>query len=199
VSRYPQAEFLLSTASAAQFPVDIGAEVAFAGRSNAGKSTAINVIVGRKGLARTSKMPGRTRLVNFFQLAEGRRLVDLPGYGYATASAAERDSWAPMIDALAQRESLHGLFVLVDSRRGLLPGDETLLEWAASADCPVQVLLSKVDKLGRAELSKTLAQTKAQLAERATLQPFSAISGQGLEEARGQMDRWLRSNSDQGR
>jgi GTP-binding protein len=199
VSRYPQAEFLLSTASAAQFPVDFGAEVAFAGRSNAGKSTAINVIVGRKGLARTSKMPGRTRLVNFFQLAADRRLVDLPGYGYATASAAERDSWAPMIDALAQRESLRGLFVLVDSRRGLLPGDETLLQWAASAGCPVQVLLSKVDKLGRAELSKTLAQTKARLAERATVQPFSAISGQGLEEARGQLDRWLRSGSDQGR
>lgn len=193
MSRYPQAEFLLSTASAAQFPGDIGAEVAFAGRSNAGKSTAINVIVGRKGLARTSKMPGRTRLVNFFQLAAGRRLVDLPGYGYATASAAERDSWVPMIDALARRESLHGLFLLVDSRRGLLPGDETLLEWAAGASCPVQVLLSKVDKLGRAELSKTLAQTKAQLAGRATVQPFSAMSGQGLEEARGQMDRWLRS------
>jgi len=199
VSRYPQAEFLLSTASAAQFPVDSGAEVAFAGRSNAGKSTAINVIVGRKGLARTSKMPGRTRLVNFFQLAAGRRLVDLPGYGYATASAAERASWAPMIDALAQRESMHGLFVLVDSRRGLLPGDETLLEWAAEAGCPVQVLLSKVDKLGRAELSKTLAQTRAQLGERATVQLFSAISGQGLEEARGQMDRWLRTGSDMGR
>ncbi|HEX9138287.1 MAG TPA: ribosome biogenesis GTP-binding protein YihA/YsxC [Steroidobacteraceae bacterium] len=195
MTRYPQAEFLLSTASAAQFPDDFGAEVAFAGRSNAGKSTAINVIVGRKALARTSKMPGRTRLVNFFQLAAGRRLVDLPGYGYATASAAERASWAPMIDALAQRESLRGLFLMVDSRRGLLPGDETLLDWAASAGCPVHVLLSKVDKLGRAELSKTFAQTQVQLGARATVQPFSAISGQGLDEARSQMDRWLQSGS----
>src|ERR1700753_2824423 len=117
--RFPRAEFLLSAAAPAQFPADRGAEVAFVGRSNAGKSTAINPIVQRQGLVRTSKTPGRTRLLNFFELGPMQRIVDLPGYGYATGPEAERLSWRPLIDALRPREALRGLFMIVDFLRGL--------------------------------------------------------------------------------
>ena len=122
---------MLSAAAPGQFPADAGREVAFAGRSNAGKSTAINAIVQRNALARTSKTPGRTQLLNFFELAAGRRIVDLPGYGYADVPEAERRKWAPLLEALRTRESLRGLFLIVDSRRGLGAGDEELMAWAA--------------------------------------------------------------------
>jgi GTP-binding protein len=191
LSLYPQAALILSCAQASQFPPDTGAEVAFAGRSNAGKSSAINAISGRKALARTSKTPGRTRLLNFFHLAPDCRIVDLPGYGYAEASAAERATWAPMIDALARRESLRGMMLMVDSRRGLLEGDEGLLDWAASADAPIHVLLTKVDKLKRNEMRTVIAGVTKQLAGRATVQAFSAMDGTGLEEARAQLRHWF--------
>jgi GTP-binding protein len=191
LSQYPQAEFLLSAADPRQFPPDTGTEVAFAGRSNAGKSTAINVLVGHHRLARTSKTPGRTRLLNFFTLAPGQRLVDLPGYGYAAASVPERNSWARMIDALAARESLRGLMLLMDSRRGVLAGDEALIAWAGAASCPVFVLLSKADKLTRNELAQAGAAVRRQLGARAQVQPFSAISGLGLDQARRQIEHWL--------
>jgi GTP-binding protein len=191
VSLYPQAALILSCAQASQFPADIGAEVAFAGRSNAGKSSAINSITGRKALARTSKTPGRTRLLNFFHLAPNCRIVDLPGYGYAEASAAERATWAPMIDALARRESLRGMMLMVDSRRGLLDGDEGLLDWAGSANAPIHVLLTKIDKLKRNEMRGVVADVTRALAGRATVQPFSAMDGTGLEEARGHLRQWF--------
>ena len=111
----------------------------FRSRSNAGKSSAINAITGRRALARTAKTPGRTRLLNFFELTPGCRIVDLPGYGYAQASAAERATWAPMTTALAQRASLRGLFLIIDSRRGVLAGDDGLIAWAAAVHCPVHV------------------------------------------------------------
>src|ERR1700720_3149834 len=116
MSRFPRAEFLTSAAAPEHFPADRGAEVAFVGRSNAGKSTAINMIVQHKGLARTSKTPGRTRLLNFFEVGPMQRIVDLPGYGYASGPEAERRTWRPLIEALAGRSSLRGLFVIVDSR-----------------------------------------------------------------------------------
>jgi len=191
VSLYPQAALILSAAHARQFPQDSGAEVAFAGRSNAGKSSAINTVTGRRALARVSKAPGRTRLLNFFELLPGRRIVDLPGYGYARASAAERASWAPMTTALARRSSLKGLFLVVDSRRGLLEGDAGLIEWSQQAGCPIHVLLTKCDKLTRTELAGVLVATRQALAGRATLQAFSAVDGTGLDEARRQLDRWL--------
>jgi GTP-binding protein len=191
LSQYPQAEFLLSAADPRHFPPDAGAEVAFAGRSNAGKSTAINILIGQHRLARTSKTPGRTRLLNFFTLAPNQRIVDLPGYGYAAASVAERNSWARMIEALAARESLRGLMLLMDSRRGVLDGDEALIAWAEAANCPVFVLLSKADKLTRNELAKTSAAVRRELGTRAEVQPFSAISGLGLDQARRQLDHWL--------
>src|SRR4051812_32030430 len=114
MSQFPQVHFLLSVGSREQFPADEGCEVAFAGRSNAGKSSAINAITARNSLARTSKTPGRTKLLNFFELEPGRRLIDLPGYGYADAHATERAQWTALIDALPSRASLAGLFLIVD-------------------------------------------------------------------------------------
>lgn len=179
-------------ADPAGFPPDQGAEVAFAGRSNSGKSSAINAITGRRALARTSKTPGRTRLLNYFELARAQRLVDLPGYGYAAGAGAERDHWAVLIAALAQRASLRGLVLLVDARRGVLEEDRELIDWAAAHALRVHVLLSKVDKLAHAERGRALAQATRTLGGAASLQPFSAVSGLGLEEARRQLDRWLR-------
>jgi GTP-binding protein len=191
MSRFQHAKFLVSAAAPAQFPSDVGAEVAFAGRSNAGKSSAINVITQRRGLARTSKTPGRTRLLNFFELAPQRRLVDLPGYGYAGGPQAERRTWQPLIEALHARVSLKGLFLIVDARRGVTAGDEGLLAWVGPAQ-RVHVLLSKADKLGRAEATRTLHAVAGQIAGRATVQLFSAVDGTGVGEAQDMLGAWLK-------
>ena len=190
MSRFPQARFLVSAAAPGQFPPDLGAEVAFAGRSNAGKSSAINTLVGRHGLARTAKLPGRTRLLNFFELGASQRLVDLPGYGYASAPEAERSRWLPLIDALKGRESLKGLFLIVDVRRGLTAGDEGLVNWVAPGQ-RLHVLLSKADKLGRGEALKALRTATAQLTGRASVQLFSSVDGTGVAEAQGVLRGWL--------
>jgi len=192
MNSYDRAALLLSAAHERHFPPDEGAEVAFAGRSNAGKSSAINALTGRRALARTSKLPGRTRLLNFFELTPGRRIVDLPGFGFAAASTAERASWESMTTALSQRAALRGLFLLIDSRRGVLPRDEELLVWAVASECPVHVLLSKSDKLKRAELAQALKAADLTLAGRATVQAFSAVDGTGLEQARKQLQHWLK-------
>lgn len=190
MSRFQQVRFLLSAAQPGQFPADAGAEVAFAGRSNAGKSSAINAIVQRRGLARTSKTPGRTRLLNFFELAPSKRLVDLPGYGYAGGPEAERRTWHGLIDALGGRASLKGLFLIVDARRGVTPGDEGLLEWVSPSQ-RVHVLLSKADKLSRGEAQSALRTASGQLAGRATVQLFSAVDGTGLREAQDTLEKCL--------
>ena len=190
MSRLGEARFLTSVAAPAQFPADVGAEVAFAGRSNAGKSSAINAITQRRGLARTSKTPGRTRLLNYFELAPARRLVDLPGYGYASVAAAERGAWLPLLEGLRARASLRGLFVIVDSRRGLTEGDEGIFEWA-QGDHRLHVLLSKADKLNRGESAAVLRATSARLAGRGTVQLFSALRGIGLHEAQETLASWL--------
>jgi len=159
VSVFPNVHFMLSAAQASQFPTDRGAEIAFAGRSNAGKSSAINVILQRHGLARVSRTPGRTRLLNFFEIGPEQRIVDLPGYGYAAAPEAERRTWGPMIAALRTRQSLRGLVLIVDSRRGVAPEDENLIAWAREVQAEpmqVHVLLSKSDKLTRNEANKVL-------------------------------------------
>jgi GTP-binding protein len=191
MSIYPGARFLISAAAATQFPLDTGAEVAFAGRSNAGKSTAINVITARKALARTSKTPGRTRLINFFELSPQQRIVDLPGYGYAQGPATDRDSWKRLIDALGPRRSLKGLFLVVDSRRGLMTGDEQLLAWVDGLQKPIHVLLAKSDQLKRAQASATLLRTERTLHTRASVQLFSARDGTGVAEARKRLDEQL--------
>ena len=190
MSRFREARFLTSVAAAAQFPADVGAEVAFAGRSNAGKSSAINAITQRRGLAHTSKTPGRTRLLNYFELAPMKRLVDLPGYGYASVPASERDAWLPLLEKLRARASLEGLFVIVDSRRGLTEGDEGLIEWADGAH-RLHVLLSKADKLNRSESAAVLRTTSARLSGRGTVQLFSALRGIGLREAQETLAAWL--------
>ena len=191
---FPAARFLTSAAAPAQFPADVGAEVAFVGRSNAGKSSAINAIVQRRALARVSKTPGRTRLLNFFELIPERRLVDLPGYGYASASAAEQRGWPSLIDALRTRASLKGLFVIVDARRGVTEADEGLLAWAQPAH-RAHVLLSKADKLSRSEAAATLRTTRERLSGRASVQLFSAQSGTGVREAQDVLAAWLSDDS----
>ena len=176
------AKFEGAAAAIAQLPPAGSGEIAFAGRSNSGKSSAINAIVRRQGLARTSKAPGRTRLLNFFELAPLQRIVDLPGYGYASAPAVERRAWVPLIEALRGRGSLRGLFVIVDARRGIGAGDETLLEWA-SPEHRVHVLLSKADKLSRSDAARALRAARAALRGRATVQLFSALAKAGVDEA----------------
>ncbi|MBM4213333.1 MAG: YihA family ribosome biogenesis GTP-binding protein [Gammaproteobacteria bacterium] len=184
MSQYPQATFLLSVAAPVQFPADLGAEVAFAGRSNAGKSSAINAISGRKALARTSKTPGQTRLLNYFELETNHRIVDLPGYGYAAVNPEERRKWVPLIDALRSRTSLRGLMLVVDIRRGLRDEDRALIDWAEPARRGVHVLLAKADKLNQAERARVLREATSLLCEIATVQLFSAHSGLGVEPAR---------------
>lgn len=191
MSIYQNAQLLLSVAAPSQFPADLGAEVAIAGRSNAGKSSAINAITGRRALARTSKLPGRTRLLNFFELLPQARLIDLPGYGYAEGPRAHREDWARLIEALAPRRSLKGLLLVVDARRGVQDSDEQLLAWAQLHERPVHVLLSKADQLRRSEARQLLASAQTQLASRAAVQLFSARDGTGIDEARARLQSWL--------
>lgn len=180
------ARFLTSAHDPRQFPPDRGREAAVAGRSNSGKSSAINAIVGRKNLARTSKTPGRTQLINFFELAEDRRLVDLPGYGYARVTAATKDHWRGLVEAyLRGRRSLAGLLMTVDSRRGVQELDELMLGWAGTAGIPAAVLLTKADKLPRNAAGALAQQVGEDLKLPVVL--FSAPRRQGVEAAR----RWL--------
>lgn len=195
MSLYPHARLLLSAAAASQFPADQGVEVAIAGRSNTGKSTAINTLTARKALARTSKQPGRTRLLNFFELSPGARLVDLPGYGYAQGAHAERELWIELIDALRPRHSLRGVLLLVDARRGLLPMDEQLLAWAQGGSRALHVLLSKADQLSRAAARECLHSTRQRLGAGASVQLFSAHAGTGVEEARALLQQWLHNDA----
>ena len=185
MSQYPQARFVLSANQPDQFPPDEGVEVAFAGRSNAGKSSAINTLVNRRQFAKTSKTPGRTQLVNFFELGERIRLVDLPGYGFARVSGAVREHWGRLITGyFKSRESLAGLFIIVDVRRGLLEGDLRMLELAESVRLPAHVLLSKADKLKRGQAANALEKAGRILDGRASVQLFSALKRSGVDEAR---------------
>jgi GTP-binding protein len=183
VVQFPNVRFLLSVAGAEQFPADVGREVAFAGRSNAGKSSAINAILQRNGLARTSKTPGRTKLLNFFEVESGRRIVDLPGYGYAQASPAERAQWTALIDTLPERESLSGLFLIIDIRRGLRDEDLQLIHWALAAGWQVHTLLTKSDKLNQRDRAAALKNAQSQLPDGVSVQVFSATEGSGVEAA----------------
>jgi len=192
MSAYPSVKFLTSANDPRQFTADAGVEVAVAGRSNAGKSSAINAITQRKGLARTSKTPGATRLVNFFELEPGRRLVDLPGYGFAAVSGEMRSHWGTLIESFFQRrQSLRGVIVVMDVRRPLTDNDGDMLTLARSRGVPVHVLLTKSDKLGRGAAQKTLAQVRRDVGEAVTVQLFSAFSGSGVAEARGVLERML--------
>jgi len=189
----PTAVFIKSAARPADFPPDTGREVAFVGRSNSGKSTAVNVITGARKLARVSKTPGRTQLLNFFSFGEERRLVDLPGYGFARVAPDVQALWRRSLEAyLSTRASLKGLVVTMDIRRGMTPLDDTLLRWLEPRQLmPVAVLLTKADKLSRAA---GLAQERAlqkTLGSAVKLTRFSALTGDGVPEAQAWIEAWL--------
>ena len=192
---YARARFAGSVARLSQLPPDSGIEVAFAGRSNAGKSSALNALAGRQGLARTSKTPGRTQLINLFDVPEGARLVDLPGYGYARVNEATRRQWTQLLGAyLRQRRALRGLVLVVDIRRGLTQLDWDLLALIAGRPVALHVLLTKADKLSRSAAQRTLEQARTALEEagfQATLQCFSATRRAGVEDLRGLVEEWL--------
>lgn len=185
MSAYASVHFLLSADDQRQFPDDAGVEVAVAGRSNAGKSSAINAITQRNSLARTSKTPGRTQLVNFFELTPGRRLVDLPGYGYAKVPPRMQAHWRELVGGyLETRNSLMGLLLIVDARRGLKDDDRGLIAWARNRGRRVHLLLSKSDKLTRNEARQQLRQLVGELDAGVSAQLFSAVNKEGVEEAR---------------
>lgn len=185
---FRHARFLTSAAELRQLPADNGVEIAFAGRSNAGKSSALNAICDQSGLARTSKTPGRTQLLNVFLLDEGRRLVDLPGYGYAKVPEAMRARWKTVIDAyLRERESLRGVVLIMDSRHPLREFDLQMLTFCRDIDLACHCVLTKADKLSRGEAARTLALVRKEIAalgSNATAQTFSALAKAGLDEAR---------------
>ena len=190
-----KAQFLISAAKVEQCPPDEGLEVAFVGRSNSGKSSAINTLT-RASLARTSKTPGRTQLINFFSLDEQRRLVDLPGYGYAKVPIPLKQHWQKHLEAyLSQRNSLTGVVLMMDIRHPFTPFDRMMLDWAKETGMPVHVLLTKCDKLtpsaGRASLHKTRKQLHDEWGEIASIQLFSATKRLGTDEAYEQLAAWL--------
>jgi GTP-binding protein len=190
---YQHVKFMVSAAAPAAFPADSGVEVVFAGRSNCGKSSAINAITGRKSLARTSRTPGRTRLINFFEVEPGVRLVDLPGYGYARVSAAKRDEWGDLISGyFAVRRSLAGVVLIMDCRHPLKDHDWQMIEHARARELPLYVLLSKADKLGRAQGAATVERVRRALGDTAPVQLLSTLSRIGVEDAQAGIERLLR-------
>ncbi|MBT7947564.1 MAG: YihA family ribosome biogenesis GTP-binding protein [Porticoccaceae bacterium] len=196
--KFQSAEFITSAPSLKQCPDDVGCEVAFAGRSNAGKSSAINTLTRNKNLARTSKTPGRTQMINFFQLGEDQRLVDLPGYGYAKVPVAMKAQWdRHMAEYLQARKSLGGLILLMDIRHPLQDYDRQILNWAAQAGLPVHILLTKSDKLKRGPAQSTLLKVESFLREMdpgitlLTVQTFSSLKKLGLPELEAQLNHWL--------
>jgi GTP-binding protein len=191
---YRKAHFLISAGNAAQFPSH-GREVAFAGRSNAGKSSAINTLCDNKSLARTSKTPGRTRLVNFFALDDERRLVDLPGYGFAKVPVAVKNEWEKlMTQYLSEQQALKGLVVIMDIRHPLNEYDWQMLQWCHHFQLPAHILLTKADKIKRGPQQNSKLQTQKQLNEagiNASVQIFSALQKSGLDELVIKLNEWL--------
>ena len=186
------ATFIKSAARSGGFPPDVGREVAFVGRSNSGKSTALNLLAGVRKLARVSKTPGRTQLVNFFAVGEDRRLVDLPGYGFARVTADMKQNWERLLGAyLLERRSLVGLVLTVDIRRGLTPLDRQLLGWLEPRGLPLIVLLTKADKLSRGAGLAVQHAVSAELGADARVTRFSAPGGDGVELARGWVAEWI--------
>jgi GTP-binding protein len=183
-----RAQFVLAAHRITQLPPDRGAEVAFAGRSNAGKSSAINALTAQKSLARTSRTPGRTQQMVVFALDEEQRLVDLPGYGYAKVPQAIREHWRHEIDAyLRRRSSLRGVVLIADIRHELKPFDLTMLEFCAAMSLPCHLLLTKSDKLSRQQATAAVAKVRKRCREQgwaATVQGFSAHSGVGVDQGR---------------
>lgn len=195
---FTKAQFLLSAPSIKQCPEDTGKEVAFAGRSNAGKSSALNTLTNNKKLARTSKTPGRTQLLNFFSLTEDCRLVDLPGYGFAKVPKAMKQAWdRNLAGYLQERKSLQGLVMLMDIRHPLQQYDWQMIRWASKSGMPIHLLLTKADKLKKGPAKSILLQVKRDLAdegfiENISIQTFSSLKKEGINELNEQLQDWLK-------
>lgn len=195
MSLFRNARFEISIAKPSGLPPPSGPEIAFAGRSNAGKSSAINTLAGHVRLAYVSKTPGRTQLLNFFRLNSGALLVDLPGYGYAAVPEKVRREWQGLIENyLKQRESLIGLVLIMDSRHPLTPLDTQMIDWFAPSGRPIHVLLTKSDKLSRGAAAAVLQDVRRRLqplGPQVTVQLFSSLKKQGVDEAEAVVRGWL--------
>ena len=192
---FRNAQFEISIAKSSGLPPPVGDEIAFAGRSNAGKSSAINTLAGHTRLAYVSKTPGRTQLINFFRLNCGAALVDLPGYGYAQVPVAVRKQWQGLLeDYLTRRQNLIGLVLIMDVRHPLKELDWQMIGWFVPSGRPVHVLLTKADKLSRSQASATLAHVRTELKRfdgQVSVQLFSSLAKQGVEEVEAVVGRWL--------
>lgn len=192
---YNNAKYAISAAKVNQCPADTGFEVAFAGRSNAGKSSAINTLTRQPRLARTSKTPGRTQLLNFFNLTEQQRLVDLPGYGYAKVPEKVKLDWEKQIMAyFIERQSLQGLVLVMDSRRPLTPFDSNMVQWCQQQQLPLHLLLTKADKLKKGPANATLLQVEKAIADCSSpisVQLFSSLKRQGIDLLENKLNQWL--------
>ncbi|KAF7599382.1 MAG: YihA family ribosome biogenesis GTP-binding protein [Candidatus Dactylopiibacterium carminicum] len=195
MSLFRHAHFEISIARPQDLPPPSAAEIAFAGRSNAGKSSAINTLVGHTRLAFVSKTPGRTQLINIFRMPNGAALMDLPGYGYAKVPEAIRKQWTKLLEVyLTSRSSLIGLVLIMDSRHPLTPLDRQMLNWFAPTGRPVHVLLTKSDKLTRGPAAQTLAKMRKELAAwgpQVSVQLFSSLKKSGMEEVEQVVGGWL--------
>lgn len=191
-----KAQFLISCEQFGQCPEDSGFEVAFAGRSNAGKSSALNTITGQNKLAKTSKTPGRTQLINFFSIDEERRLVDLPGYGFAKVPKAVKARWQKTLDQyLNERQALQGLVLLMDIRHPMKEFDVMMLNWAIEKNLPIHILLTKADKLKKGVAKSTLLHLQNELqdySDLVSIQLFSSLKKSGVEEVSKVLKTWLR-------
>ncbi|MEJ2611112.1 MAG: ribosome biogenesis GTP-binding protein YihA/YsxC [Candidatus Thiodiazotropha sp.] len=191
---YQRANFLKSAAKLSQSPDDHGIEVAFAGRSNAGKSSALNTLCAQKSLARTSKTPGRTQLLNFFTLDENRRLVDLPGYGYAKVPESIKKQWQQSLaDYVEHRKCLQGLVLLMDIRHPLKEFDLQMLQWNTHHGLPTHILLTKADKLKSGAAKNVLLKVQRALNDHPeiTIQCFSSLKKEGIDECHRVLDIWF--------
>ena len=191
--KFKTAKFTTSAATLAQCPTDEGAEIAFCGRSNAGKSSAINALTDQKALARTSKTPGRTQLINFFTLDDETKLVDLPGYGYAKVPISIKEHWHRHLDEyLRDRKSLRGMVLLMDIRHPLKEFDEMMIEWSIDSGLPLHILLTKADKLKRGGQQNGLLGLRKHLPAEITAQVFSATKKLGIKELERSLTAWLK-------
>jgi len=189
---FSKAQFQTSASKLKQCPTDVGIEIAFCGRSNAGKSSAINTLTRQKKLARTSKTPGRTQLLNFFSLSETLRLVDLPGYGYAKVPTSIKQHWHKHLDEyLRGRLSLRGLVLVMDIRHPLKTFDQTMINWCSDTGLALHILLTKADKLKRGAQQNTLLNLTKTVPNRVTIQTFSAQNSLGLVELEKKLLTWI--------
>lgn len=196
-----RATFTLSAPDIRRLPDDNGIEVAFAGRSNAGKSSALNTLTNQKSLARTSKTPGRTQLINVFEIAENKRLIDLPGYGFAQVPLEMKKKWQKALgEYLEKRECLKGLVILMDIRHPLKDLDKDLIQWAVDSELPILVLLTKCDKLSLGQSATEVLKVKKVLKEHnadITVQAFSSLKRTGSEQATAVIQAWFEGDFDE--